>query len=300
MTAFLTTDDILRDADIKTNSTAPGPFYTTCPRCSPTRKKRNDRCLAGTIYPDGGAGWRCFHCDWSGGASLRSSRRINGNSVRSRVRVPITAQRNSEVRNRHRALAIWNEARNPRGTIVEHYLTAVRGLRLPHEIAGDVIRFHPTLFFEGARVPGMVALFRDIATDEPCGIHRVFLDSEGRKLKRMMLGRARGAAIKLDADENVTLGLTIGEGIETCIAARLAGFRPVWALGSADAIGGFPVLSGIEAITMLGETDDGGKNYENTQACVERWIGAGREAIAVVPVAGDDLNEVWREVNHGE
>jgi len=81
-----------------------------------------------------------------------------------------------------------------------------------------------------------VALFRDIVTNEPCGIHRTFLDSAGRKLGRKMLGRAGGAAIKLDADEDVTLGLHIGEGIETGIAAQLAGFRPVWALGSANAI----------------------------------------------------------------
>ena len=75
-----------------------------------------------------------------------------------------------------------------------------------------------------------------------------------------MLGRARDAAIKLDADENVTLGLHIGEGVETCLAAWLAGFRPVWALGSAGAIATFPVLSGIEAITVLGEVGDGGAN----------------------------------------
>jgi hypothetical protein len=214
------------------------------------------------------------------------------------VRIPIPAQSNNEVGNRHRALAIWNEARDPRGTIVDHYLTVVRGLRLPDEIAGDVIRFHQALFFEGAHVAGMVALFRDIRTNEPCGIHRVFLDSEGRKLKRMMLGPAGGAAIKLDADENVTLGLTIGEGIETCIAGWLEGFRPLWALGSANAIGAFPVMAGIEAITVLGETGDGGKNVNEMQKCVDRWIGAGKEALGVMPVAGDDLNTVCREANN--
>jgi hypothetical protein len=293
MSAFATTDDILRPVGIMTKSTAPGRYYATCPQCSHSRRKRKEPCLGVTIYEDGGAGWRCFHCDWTGGGSLTSSRR---SSARSRVRVPIPVSCESEAGRVHRALAIWNEARDPRGTIVEHYLTVERGLRLPDEIAGSVIRFHPALFFEGAQVPAMVALFRDIKTNEPCGIHRVFLDSEGRKIDRWMLGRAAGAAVKLDADENVTLGLTIGEGIETCIAGRLAGFRPVWALGSAGAIKEFPLLSGIEGLTILGEVDDGGKNYEATQACSARWIGAGRQVIGVVPVAGDDLNKVWNEV----
>ena len=293
MTGFLTTEDILSEYGIEWRSTKTGSFYTTCPRCSHTRRKRKEPCLGVTIYADGSAGWRCFHCGWTGAGSLGSSRRpISSSNARSRVRTP-AEQSDDEASRIHRALTIWKAARDPRGTIVEHYLTVVRGLCLPDEIAGDVIRFHPALRFKGTHVPAMVALFRDIRTDEPCGIHRVFLDSEGRKIDRWMLGRAGGAAIKLDADENVTLGLAIGEGVETCIAGWLAGFRPVWALGSAEAIGAFPVLPGIEAITVLGETDDGGKNAEQTSICIERWTGAEREAFLAMPVAGD-LNTVYK------
>lgn len=193
------------------------------------------------------------------------------------------------------ALRLWSEARDPRGRVVAGYL-ASRGLSLPDDIAGDVIRFHPALKFDGLPVAAMVALYRDIRTNEPCGIHRTFLDGAGNKLDRKMLGRARDAAIKLNADESVTLGLNVGEGVETCLAARLAGFRPVWALGSATAIAAFPLLSGIEAITVLGETDDGGANHRAAQACAARWIGAGREALMVAPLVGGDLNDVWREV----
>ena len=141
------------------------------------------------------------------------------------------------------AVRFWNKSRDPRGTVVESYL-ASRGLTLPDDIAGDVIRFHSALKWNGTAVSGLVALFRDVRTNVPCGIHRTFLDNAGTKLDRKMLGRARAAAIKLDPDENVTLGLCIGEGIETCLAAWLAGFRPVWALGSAGAIDAFPVLGG--------------------------------------------------------
>ena len=193
------------------------------------------------------------------------------------------------------ALRLWNEARHPGGTMVAGYL-ASRGLPLADDIAGEVIRFHSALKFEGAQVGAMLALFRDIRTNEPCGIHRTFLDGAGRKLDRKMLGRARDAAIKLDAEENVTLGLHVGEGVETCLAARLAGFRPVWALGSASAIAALPVLSGIEAITILGEVGDGGANHRAADICAARWIEAGREAFVAEPTVGGDLNDVWREV----
>lgn len=192
------------------------------------------------------------------------------------------------------ALCLWNEAQDPRGSIVANYL-ASRGLTLPDDVAGDVLQFHPALKYNDGFVGAMVALFRDIRTDEPCGIHRTFLDGGGRKLDRRMLGRAKHAAIKIDADEIVTLGLIVGEGLETCLAAHLAGFRPVWALGSAGAIAAFPVLPGIEAITILGEVGDGGANHRAAQACAARWIKAGQEAFIVQPLVGDDLNDVWRE-----
>jgi hypothetical protein len=96
----------------------------------------------------------------------------------------------------------------------------------------------------------MLALFRDIRTDEPRAISRTFLDPEGRKLERKFLGPVGGAAIKLDADEDVLGGLHIGEGVETTMTARQVEYRrPAWALGSRGAIAAFPVLSGIECLT---------------------------------------------------
>ncbi|MBN8966170.1 MAG: hypothetical protein J0H89_12520, partial [Rhizobiales bacterium] len=133
------------------------------------------------------------------------------------------------------ALDIWQQSTDPRGTVVERYL-AGRGLDLDDAISGNVLRHHPSLRYDGSTTAGMVALYRDIATNAPCGIHRTFLNRGGRKLDRKMLGRAKGAAIKLDDDVDVTLGLTIGEGIETTMSARVAGLKPAWALGSADAI----------------------------------------------------------------
>ena len=81
------------------------------------------------------------------------------------------------------ALAIWEEARDPGGTIVESYLASRHcSISLPIHVAGEAIRFHPALQISGTCVGGMVALMRDVLTNEPCGIHRTFLDNRGRAL----------------------------------------------------------------------------------------------------------------------
>ena len=70
------------------------------------------------------------------------------------------------------------------------------------------------------------------------------------------------------------MGIAIGEGFETCMAARQIGFRPVWALGSVGAIEDFPVLSGIECLTILGETTTPARRRSRLAAS----LGMGRSA----------------------
>jgi hypothetical protein len=194
---------------------------------------------------------------------------------------------------RERAASLFGQGRDARGSIVERYL-ASRLLELPE---GDALRFHPACPWKDQatggliRVPAMLAAMRSIVTDEITAVHRTRLSSDGRKLDRRMFGAAGGAAIKLDSDDAVTSGLVIGEGIETCLAARQIGLTPVWALGSAGAIAGFPVLSGLEGLTILEELDENGANARATQACAARWFDQGREVVLVAPTAGNDLND---------
>lgn len=190
------------------------------------------------------------------------------------------------------ALSIWSASVEPAGTVVERYL-ASRSLELPPD-AADVLRFHPRLRYYGGTVPGMVALLRDIRTNEPAGIHRTYLTANGVKLGRKMLGRAKGAAIKIDPDEDVTLGLTIGEGIETVLAARQLGFRPAWALGSVGAVEAFPALPAIEALTILEEA--GAPSIKAVERCGRTWSEAGAEVIVVAPKVGSDINDSLRGV----
>ncbi|WP_049810383.1 DUF7146 domain-containing protein [Bradyrhizobium japonicum] len=222
---------------------------------------------------------------WGKGAFVRPSDRMGRSSADGAERLP----------NRlGYSLHLWNEASDPRGTVVTDYLSS-RGLPLPDGVAGRVVRYHPMLKFDGNTFRGMIALFRDINTNAPCGVQRTFLDADGRKVGRAMLGRTRHAAIKIDPDENVDLSLTLGEGFETTLAASLAGFRPAWSTGSATGITSFPVLGGVEVLTILGEVSDGGANERATHRCAARWMAAGREAFLVKPLVGDDFNDAWRE-----
>jgi hypothetical protein len=193
-----------------------------------------------------------------------------------------TQRDDDQVRRIAAAGTIWGETVDPRGTIVETYLQS-RGLALDTGLA-DVIRFH-------AATNAMVALLRDIHTDQPCGVHRTFLTGEGQKIGRKMLGRASGASIKLDGEDAITLGLHVGEGIETTLSGRRAGLQPAWALGSADAIAKFPRLIGIEALTILAERDpDGERNVASYRAinhCAITYLAAGVEVLVVDPPHGD-------------
>jgi hypothetical protein len=165
------------------------------------------------------------------------------------------------------ALSVWAASVDPGGTLVERYL-ASRKPDLGDHVAGNVLRWHEGL---GA----MVALFRNILTDAPQAVSRTFLDREGRKVERKFLGAVGSAAIKLDADESALFGLHIGEGVETCLAVRKLGLKPAWALGSAGAIAAFPLLPGIEALTILRERDVA--NERAAENCAARWRAAGRE-----------------------
>lgn len=199
-----------------------------------------------------------------------------------------------EDRKFQHAMDIWNQTAPIAGTIVEKYL-ASRAITLPNEISA--LRYHPKLKYDGEYYQSMVCLYRDILTNDPRGIHRTFLSPSGQKIDRMMLASAKGCAIKLDDDENVTIGLTAGEGVETCLSARQVGYAPTWALMSSAGISSIPVLSGVDAITFLGELDENRANEMACKAAARRWLREGKEVHIHMPVAGKDFNDALRAAN---
>jgi putative DNA primase/helicase len=166
---------------------------------------------------------------------------------------------------------IWLRAKNPlqhipRGkrrpeqkSLVEQYLNS-RGLELTPSIADEVIRFDPACQFGDETHPAMICLIRDIFTNAGIGIQRTALTPDGNKVERngktlrLSLGAIAGGAIKLDDDADVTMGLVVGEGVETCLTARQRyDLAPVWSAVTSGGVASFPVLPGLEGLTLLRE-----------------------------------------------
>ena len=222
---------------------------------------------------------------------------------------PISSYEHSAT---ERALRLWSEGMHIGDTPAAAFLNRRGVLEPALEVGEEVLRFHPHCpFGEGTRHPCMLALMRDIASNEPRAVQRTALSQAlmqavcrttfaefkeaGGRIARMTLGPKTGTAIKLSRDEDVAEGLAIGEGTESVLAAMRLGFRPAWALGGTSGVKSFPVLSGIEALTMLVDNDANGAGQRAAQQCSERWIDAGREVFRAVPNhTGDDFNDVLR------
>jgi Toprim domain len=204
----------------------------------------------------------------------------------------VAPQREDEYRS-HLALALWNEAVPIVDTIAAVYLTK-RAIRSLKDIDGPVLRFHPTCpFGERTRHSCLLALLRDIHSNEPRAIQRTALTTSGEKIGRLTLGPKIGTAVKLSSDETVTQGLAVGEGLETVLSAMELGFNPAWALGDANSVRAFPILSGIECLTIIVDNDESGTGQQAALECSRRWTTAGREVFRIIPDrCGDDLNDI--------
>jgi hypothetical protein len=236
--------------------------------------------------------WNCRGCA-KGGDVVDLVQHLDGVGFESAIATLAGTERKPTVRHEkesdqektERALRIWNEGSEVNFTLAEQYLRR-RGLELPDD--DHALRFYSPCPFADTAYPAMVALFRDVLTDEPKAIHRIALAPGGILIAKRMLGRVGGCAVKLDADADVEHGLAVGEGIETMIAARMRGFRPAWALGSAGTLKSFPVLNGVECLSIIVDHDPPDKNgrqagQEAALECSQRWTAAGREVRRIVP-----------------
>jgi putative DNA primase/helicase len=192
-----------------------------------------------------------------------------------------------------RAHAMWDEATDPRGTEAERYL-ASRALALDDDVAGNVLRYHPAIPWRDEDtgttiyVRALVAAFRSIDDDAVTAVHRIRVDQPERwpKTERRMLGVMHRAAVKLGPLGDT---LHIGEGVETCMAARQLGHAPAWALGSVGGISRFPLIEGVTCLRILGEA--GEASARAIELCGRRWHAAGRRVQLVMPSTGSDLND---------
>jgi hypothetical protein len=155
------------------------------------------------------------------------------------------------------------------------------------------LRWAPKCPLERGTAPAMVSLMTDPITNEEVGIHRTFLTPDGSAKafganSRRMLGKA--GIVRLSPNEDVELGLGICEGIENGLTMMARGWRPVWACGSLIALTRFPLLAGVEHLTIFSDPKE--HEVEGANACARRWEAAGREVTVHIPPNGGDWNDL--------
>lgn len=272
--------------------------------CPGPGHSRHDRSLAITIdpaFPDGFAVHSFAGDDWQ--AAKDHVRSLLGLDLRQDYRqqrckfAPFAhaTDEADKVERTRRALSMWNEAGPFAGTPAEAYL-ARRGL----SYEGEALRWHPACpFGKGTWHGCMVALVRNIRTNEPQAIHRTAIDPQGRKIDRKAYGPIGGGAIKLTDNAEVERVIAIGEGIESTLSIRQLpdlGGMPAWAALSAWGIETFPVLPGIETVWIIADNDISGSGQKAAQTAAKRLHEGGIETIIVSPSReGDDLNDLIRK-----
>jgi phage/plasmid primase-like uncharacterized protein len=231
--------------------------------------------------------------------------------ARERERISREEKASEDARKTADAMRWWDEGTTIWGTPAHAYL-ASRACAGMFPVDRDaVFRWHPAYPFGGGQTPCLLALYRNVHTDKPQGIHRTPLTldgkrlfgADGEKIKRLAFGPTANAAIKLWPASTVSNRLVVGEGIETTLSAALhvphrgRALTPAWSCMNAGNIGDLPVLSGVETLIILVDNDVSGNGQREAAKCAERWRLAGREVFRLIPkIPGFDFNDI---INHG-
>lgn len=292
-----TARELLNAESITLKNYAMGEHRGACPQCASAKARANDDALAVKIDERGFTS-NCHRCAWTsfGFYEEREARKPTPGHNSKRIISPAPTPPSGDERKLAVVMGILKETETTDNSAVENYLRS-------RAIAGPLpkcIRSHPRLWHSDLKstFPAMVAPFRDIKSNTICGLHRTYLKVDGtgkitEGTARKMLGRSKGAVVKLTPDDQVEQGLAIAEGIETALTVMQAGY-PVWATGAANGIAEFPVLAGIECLTIFADPDPVG--MVAAQVCAQRWHDAGAEARILTPTtgAGHDWNDFAR------
>jgi putative DNA primase/helicase len=283
---------------------APGPGHS--------RRDRSVSVMLSPSAPDGfvvtsfaGDDWReCRDhvrerlglCRWTG----------PGRQAKACRRSPVLqgAGDSQDARGLVRAADYVRKMRPVRGTPGERYLREIR--RIDTDEAADVLErvdaigWRPQAYFHepdhplhGQRLGCIVGVMTDPVTGRPTGaISRTYIDENLRKIgKAKTLGSPAGI-VRLSRDEDVLQGLYLAEGLETALSAMAKGLRPVWSTGSTALMKTFPVLDGIDCLTVIADHDATGAGENAAREVETRWRRAGREAYVFMPASRGDFNDL--------
>jgi len=192
--------------------------------------------------------------------------------------------------------ALWRETTRLPPDAIKYF--ARRGIVLDGVPDQGGLRFHHACPFAGETLPCIVARLTNAATGAPGGIWRRPIN--GAKPK--VVGPMKGQVVRLWPNDAVTDGLCIAEGLESALAAatRIAHrgtlLQPMWACACANNIRNFPVLPGVEHLTIIVDNDRKRAGQDAARACANRWADEGREVELLIPdTVGADFNDIVME-----
>jgi phage/plasmid primase-like uncharacterized protein len=209
------------------------------------------------------------------------------------------ADRRAAEENAKLAMRLWDDATCVWGTPAQTYLDSrcCDGM-FPYD-RDQAFRYHPHCLFGMGTQPCLIALIRNIETDQPQAIQRTAITPDGKKIERRTLGPKAGGAIKLWPQSAVRDRLVVGEGMETVLSTALhikdpaTRLDPAWALIDAGNLAALPVFASVNTLVVLADHDVSGKGQNAAEECAQRWSGTGREVIPPIPeVPGTDFNDV--------
>ena len=184
-----------------------------CPVCG-----GNDRFA---VHPTKGL-WNCRHCV-RGGDAIALLRHVEGCSFKEAVaalggvdsgrgrRAPLSAA--NDDRTLGVAVRIWDQAVALGPEAIAYFERRDIDINAVPEHGG--LRFHPACPWEGSTRPCVVGRYTAAIGNEQRGLWRRPID--GGKPKA--LGPTAGCVIRLLPDDAVDVGLVLGEGVETSLAA---------------------------------------------------------------------------------
>lgn len=262
----------------------PGRHRIACPACD---KGPRDDALSVLVRDDGSAVWSCFRCQVRGGTRGGRSLRAITSSPTPRPETELERPRDAAAA----AARIWNETQPLSGSAGADYLKA-RCCDLP-PADGD-LRFHPRLYCPETKteLPALVAKVTTVIGNRTIGIHRIwFRPGETKAVKKMRLGGSPDpVCIRLWPDDAVTMGLGIAEGVETALAASFA-FSPIWSAIDAGQLAKFPIVAGLESLTIFADFDKAG--YSAAKTAYRRYRAAGINVnLWRSSKVGEDVNDM--------
>jgi hypothetical protein len=202
------------------------------------------------------------------------------------------------------ASKLWGQRVSIEDTLAAKYLNARQCPVSPEVIAAAALGFHAICPFGHERFPALLALVTNPVTGEPLGIHRTAVRSDGLGKQKMpdggapkrMLGSSKGGVVRLQPG-GPSLG--IAEGIETALSAAEIFKMPVWAALSANGIANFPIVPGVERLTVFADHDTAGISAARKCRHKYKKAGIGVE-VRYPPLIGNDWNDHARkDASHG-